>query len=300
MTPTEVIRGAIGPFPDHCAGYLNPGASGGGYIATLKLSVGVVDANMDTGLEGIVAYDRAEKWDAYIGQINMLTASSFCGLNGLIWGYDLAREPDVTADSNLLYTMKGPKDHDGPEIPIRSIKPLLDAARRLFGTEETRRFPPLPGAMVVCANKSITKAGPPKGSDDPGSKIWCTLALAIAKDRTKDACLFIEDASDSVEDLENLHRNIVRSILYCGLDQGVAYKEIFIGYKDITVKPGKVGCALTCAPYVTLAQNAIPEGYVSEDLLKMSIDEWEQALHLGPLEGKEYPVKKWAKHAERP
>ena len=77
-------------FPLTAPLYLNPGASGLGYIATLKLSVGHLIADMDFVLEGIVSYDRAEKNDAYIGQINMVTASSFCGLNGAIWGYDLA------------------------------------------------------------------------------------------------------------------------------------------------------------------------------------------------------------------
>ena len=41
-------------------------------------------------LDDIVAYDRAEANDAYIGQINMETASSFCGIAGQVWGYDLA------------------------------------------------------------------------------------------------------------------------------------------------------------------------------------------------------------------
>jgi histidine decarboxylase len=81
----DVVNGAVGPFKPYCMGYLNPGASGYGYISTVKLSTGVVKtASLDPGTEGIVSYDRCEKNDAYIGQINMLTASSFCGVNGLL------------------------------------------------------------------------------------------------------------------------------------------------------------------------------------------------------------------------
>ena len=91
MTLDEVVNGAIGPFDDYCDGYGNPGASGLGYISVLKLSTGTVVKNLDTVLESIVSYDRAEKNDAYAGQINMLAASSFNGINGAVWGYDLAR-----------------------------------------------------------------------------------------------------------------------------------------------------------------------------------------------------------------
>jgi len=91
----HVVDNAIGPFPQNCAGYMNPPAQGWGYIAALKLSIGTVPADMDDGLDGIVSYDRAECEDAYIGQINMLTASSFWGVNGAVWGYELARHHDL-------------------------------------------------------------------------------------------------------------------------------------------------------------------------------------------------------------
>ena len=48
------------------------------------------------------------------------------------------------------------------------------------------------------------------------------------------------------------------------------------------IQEGYVGCALTCAPYVVLARDALPE----EDpghLLEMTISEWEKALNLPPL-----------------
>ncbi len=44
-----------------------------------------------------------------------------------------------------------------------------------------------------------------------------------------------------------------------------------------------MGCALACAPYVTLARNAIPVGMNPSDLTDITINQWEQALELPPL-----------------
>ena len=98
MNRVDVVNGAVGPFDDYCDGYGNPGSSGGGYISVLKLSTGTVAKTMDSVLEGIVSYDRAEKNDAYAGQINMIAASSFSGPNGAVWGYDLARTTASSTD----------------------------------------------------------------------------------------------------------------------------------------------------------------------------------------------------------
>lgn len=278
--PASVINGAIGSDWYFCMGYLNPGASGLGYISTLKLSVGTVAVdNLDEVTSGIVAYDRCEANDAYIGQINMLTASSFCGLNGAVWGYDLCIADNLRGQK--LYDQPLP---DGSSIPVYNIYPLLDTTLRLFGVESQRRFPPMPGAHVVCANKSITSVGP--------TWVWSAIALAILKDRSSGSCLFIEDTntlcgsygySDVVSFLENTQRLITNSVVLCGKDQSVWYKEIFVGYKFAWVEDGHVGTALTCAPYVTLAKNAIPAYCIPSDLMDMSIDKWEQLLNLRSL-----------------
>ena len=275
----HVVQNAVGPFPDNCAGYMNPPAQGWGYIAALKLSIGTVEADMDEGLDGIVSYDRAECEDAYIGQINMLTASSFCGVNGAVWGYDLARH-DGLVNSLIKPKMMLPR-HDSVEIPIMPLDPLLDAAYRLFGSRDQKRFPPLPGAMVVCANKSQTV------NPERETTIWCALAIAIADDRLTTANLFIENCSDtestSREPLENLERDIALSILRCGRDQDGRYREIFIGMKSQRIKHGTVGCALACAPYVTLPEKAIPRGMKASELTDLTLGEWEAALGLEPM-----------------
>lgn len=35
---SQMVNGAIGPFDPYCMGYMNPGASGDGYISTMKHS----------------------------------------------------------------------------------------------------------------------------------------------------------------------------------------------------------------------------------------------------------------------
>src|SRR4051794_35402511 len=138
MSLNDVVNGAIGSMDDYCMGYMNPGASGDGYIATMKLSVDKVSLEgLDKGAEGIVSYDRCEKDDAYIGQINMGTASSFCGINGALWGYHLAQADNLRG--NMLFEYPGPMyppDEKLPAqgtVPVYGVAPLLDAAERLFG-----------------------------------------------------------------------------------------------------------------------------------------------------------------------
>jgi histidine decarboxylase len=285
LTQADVVAGAISPFNNYCDGYGNPGSSGLGYISFLKLEIGKVKMDMDPGLEGIVSYDRAETQGAYIGQINMITVSSFNGLNGVIWGYDLAKEEDLANQTKKPLFSKMRKD--GKSIPVYSMDSLLDAGLRLRGTNDARRFPPLPGAHVPCATKSETLAGP--------TSIWCGAALAIAEDRTRDANLFIEDAGhdqkaltekERDEYLRAFYEKVVDSIIRCGDDSNVKYKEIYIGYKSEWIPKGYVGCSLVCAPYVVLAKNAIPSNKLPKDLLRMTITEWEKSLGLVPAEEK--------------
>jgi histidine decarboxylase len=296
----EVVNGAVGNFPANCMGYMNPGASGSGYIATMKLSVDAVPMDgLDPGAGGIVSYDRCEKNDAYIGQINMLTASSFCGVNGALWGYHLAVAPEVK-DGTLepMFTYPGP-DYPSDEklpaqgpVPIYPATPLLDAAAGLFGRMNTdgdseadlRRFPPLPGAHVICANKSESRMGP--------GYFWSIIGIAIAEDREKQSSLFIEDcgldthSTDSAQAKDALYTHLLavaKSMVLCGQDQGVTYTSAFIGGKFIDVKEDEWGCALACAPYILLPRDAIAQLDEPAQLIDMTINEWEESLGLKSL-----------------
>ena len=279
MKLEDIVKGAVGPFDDYADGYGNAGASGLGYVSVLKLETGKVKADMDEVLEGIVSYDRAESNGTYVGQINMIAASSFNGLNGAVWGYHLSKHESI-ADGSIkpLFTKTRT---DGFEVPVYSVEPLLNAGQRLFGTRDERRYPILPGAHTICAVKSATAVGP--------TTVWCAIALAIAENREKDSNLFIEDAGDSLpcsndEErtvfLNGLMEKIATSIVRCGDDSKVKYKEIFVGYKMEIIPEGYVGCALTCAPYVVLAKNAVPKNKKPNAMLTMTIADWEKEMGL--------------------
>jgi len=283
-----IDKTAIGPFNQYCDGYGNPGAEGLGYVSVLKVSTGVVEKTDDELLDGIVAYDRAEANDAYIGQINMLTASSFSGLAGQIWGYDLAVSETIRENRQKpLFTVT---QYDGSDLPVYDAAPLLAAGKALFGTEKQRRFPPAPGAHVICANKSVTSYRPINGIPDAAKGesygVWSYIAISIAKDRGRDASLFIEDAglwtsNPSAKELDTYlkkHReSVLWSIVACGKDQSVVYDRTYISYAYVIMQPGQIGTALTAAPYVVLARDAVPEKGFAE-LGKITLKQWEQAV----------------------
>jgi hypothetical protein len=90
----DVITHTVGPEKSYTVGYLNPtGIPGKGctYRATMRLSVATVKAEaLERGTQRIVPYDQCESTDAYIGQMNMMTASSLCGPRTGAAGFDLA------------------------------------------------------------------------------------------------------------------------------------------------------------------------------------------------------------------
>jgi len=281
MMPAEIISGFIGPFENFCDGYGNPGGRGSGYVTVLKLEIGeALLGEMDEVLAEIVSYDSAETTGTYIGQINAITASSFCGPGGALWGYDIAPDRQI-ADGSFLpifYQTRG----DGVDIPIYPLEPLLTAGQKLLGTRDHRRFPIIPGAAVICALKSHSVKGP--------NSVWAPLAVAIAEDHSKDAHLFIEDVGEAIPAadetarefyLDQLLKKIAFSILRCGDNSQVRYKEIFIGYKHAWIEAGYVGCALACVPYVVLAQKAIPPSGPAS-LFSLTLPEWEKAVGFKP------------------
>jgi histidine decarboxylase len=281
MTLADIVSGAIGPYERFCDGYGNPGARGLGYLSVLKLEIGEAPlGEMDEILAEIVSYDSAETTGTYLGQINAVTASSFCGPGGALWGYDVAPAPQIANGSLLpiLYQTRG----DGVEIPVYPLEPLLEAGQKLLGSRDHRRFPVIPGAPVTCALKSRSVRGP--------NSVWAALAVAIAEDHSRDAHLFIEDvgaaipaADESAREffLDRLLEKISLSILRCGDNSQVRYKEIFVGYKHAWIEAGYVGCALACVPYLVLAQQAVPAAGPAS-LLSLTLTEWEKAVGFHP------------------
>ena len=277
---SKVISQAIGPSRQFCMGYMTPGG-GEGYISTLKLSVGTVDVkDLDAVTEYIVSYDRCEKNDAYLGQVNLIKSSLFCGQNGAVWGFDLAMHDDIAKRKEIpIYMQAQP---EGADVPVYNIRPLLEATERLFGRENERRYPVMPGAHAISSSRHIVARGP--------VWVWAIIALAIPKDRSIGACLFAEDAGTYGDDsttegetigyMEGVLRKVTNSIVLCGEDQHVVYDRIYAGYKYIFAEPHQVGSAMACAPSIYLAKDAVPESMNPSDLCTMTISDWEEKLKL--------------------
>ena len=251
----EIIRNAISPYSDYSEGYGNSGSSGNSYILGFCLGTASVKSQFShigsIMLDEINAFDLAETKGPYIGQINMSTVSSFCGPQGLVLGYDIMKEDTLYEDSY------GEVEYKDSKAKVYSIEPLIDATQKMFGTVDERVFPLRPGSHVPFANKTVK-------ADTP-SIIFSCIAIGIAEDREKNACLLMEDVgkieNKGLDSYMHFKTDIIdklaKSVLSVGHNQRVKYKEIFAGIRFQVVKKGEVGCALVAAPYFTLAKNAV-------------------------------------------
>jgi histidine decarboxylase len=289
----EFDHRAIGPFDSFCDGYGRPGARGLGYVCVLKLATALAEKRDDALLDGIVALDRAEAAGAYLGQVNIETASSFCGLAGQVWGHDLATAEAIATNRHpplFSVPQHDGSQHDGSQLPIHDGQPLLEAGEALFGTVSRRRFPLAPGAHVICANRSVTAYRPRTGIPDAergqAYGAWCYLALSIARERDAAADLFMEDAglwSDGEDGgalaawPESHRRCVVDSIVACGSGQGVAFERTYISYAYTLIPPGHLGVALAAAPCIVLARRALPGGDFGR-LYRLTLGEWERQV----------------------
>lgn len=270
----------ISNYDHYCAGYQNPDNQGAGYFLGVCLNVGKVPIKFrhpgSEVLDKINAFDMAEATGTYLGQINMIKVSSFCGLQGQLWGYDIAKHELLRNKKSLLIARI--KNKNNKDISVYSAKPILDAMERLIGTRDEKRFPLLPGSHVPCATKQITKAGP--------CHLYCAIAIGIPQNRKNNACLLMEDIGElgtGTEDGEFLNEykhnvliSVAKSVLAVGENQLISYKEIFVELVDIVVEGGSMGCALIAAPYFCMAKKAVPNNVNSiEDLKKISLREWE-------------------------
>lgn len=264
-----IDRIAISNYERYSRGYMEPGNIGNGYITGLKVDAGVRDKTDDDVLDGIVSYDRAETKNAYIGQINMTTASSFTGPQGHVLGYDLLKNPEVDK-AEPLFTVK---QWDGSSLPIYDAKPLQDALVEYFGTNDNRRHYPAPGSFIVCANKGVTAERPKQDSEmkpGQGYGVWSAIAISFAKDPSKDSSMFIEDAGvwetpnedELIEFLDTRRKAIAKSIAECGEDANTAFAGSWIGFAHAMMKPGQIGNAITVAPYISMPVDSIPGGSI--------------------------------------
>ena len=261
----DVLRSSIGPEKKFCIGYTGQG----GYCIAPVISIGSTRETFSHGdselLDAIVAYDDAEVEDAYIGQINMITVSSFCGPQGVIWGYDVARN-GVPSPPLLNEVEKA--EFEGTNI--FNGEPLRQSSRMLFGTLSKRHFPLQPGSHVPCAAKYRSYNG--------HAVIYAAVAIGIPEDRGSHACLFMEDVGQCrSEDLRSgwketrkrITLNMIRSVLRVGENHGISYGNVITDVIVKEIPEGYIGCALVAAPYFHLASSAY-----EPDLHRLSLQEW--------------------------
>ena len=257
----------VGPFERYCSGCgMEPMAA---YVTTPLIGLGVAPLRDLPGnshlLERIVAFDRAEGEWANVTQTNMVTVSSFNGLQGLLWGYDLLPQPLVPHS-----LIKDPAVFDAA--------PLFAATRSLYGTLCEKRFPIAPGQHLLCASKAFYQSGP--------CRLYGTLAIGIPEDRSRNADLFMEDhgALEETEDEalrqeqeEQAITRLVDAVRQIGENLGIRYMATFASFRARSVQDDEIGCVLTAAPYIYLARKAVPEN--DPDLLtRMTLPQWEAAV----------------------
>lgn len=282
MNTSEKVSLALSPYTDYCEGYGNTGASGNSYFLGVNVGIGVTEKKLghdgSSLLDEINAFDLAETDAAYIGQLNMSVVSSFCGPQGVIWGYDVAKHDSLfEVPTRASYPRQ--VTHRGQTLEIFDGNKLVEATTSLFGTVDARQYPIRPGSHVPFAAKSI--------KTHQAGIIYSALAIGIAARRDQDACLLMEDAGFIGADLQGegyedrIREKMARSILEIGHNQRVNFQHTFIAIRSKQIETGQVGCALVAAPYFTLARNALPTSDItvaSQKLAEMSLSEWKSSI----------------------
>jgi len=263
---TQILQNVVSPFEHYCSSSgMQPTDS---YVTTPLITSSVTPIECSHSgsdlLDKIIAFDRAEGEFANITQTNMVTVSSFNGLNGVILGYDLLRQP----------LQRRPLVDEQQYPHVYDAQPLFDVTQALYGTVKEKHFPIAPGQHLLCAYKTFYHTGP--------SVIYGALALAIAEDRTQNADLYMEDHGTlavghnnqvSPDQQSAVIENLILSVERISQNLGVRYEKVFIGFHYRSVKVGEVGCVITAAPYIHLARQAIPHNDPTF-LQEMALDEW--------------------------
>lgn len=262
-----MIKNFLSKEKDNCEGFF-ANSKGNNYFLGVNFSVAKAPVKLSHKgsniLDCINAFDLAEIKEANIGQINMMTVSSFCGPKGRVWGLDVCR---ADKEESLPIKLK----QNNKEIPVYDITPIKNAFKELVGTIDNPKFPFLSGSHVPCAVKTLTIAGK--------KRIYSALGLGIPVNRDKNACLLMEDVGyipDKVESgkyKKNILKNLAQSVLEIGKNQNIEYKEIFVGITDMQIGKNEIGCALVACPYFLLAQKANPS---KKDIFTLTLDEWKK------------------------
>ncbi len=251
----------------YCEGYF--ATQGPRHLLGVSFTTGVTENGLaspgSTALDDINAFDLAEVAQANLGQLNIITVSSFCGPHGVIWGYDVCRP---AAGIRSL----GTTTRRGRTAEVLDGGALRDAFARLVGSVDEKRFPMFPGSHLPAATKSKTVR--------EEGVVYTGLGIGIPEDRNTAACLMMEDtgfiagSTDAEAHRDRVLECVAQSVLEVGANQRVRYRTVFAGYAGTVVGAGQTGCALVLAPYFLLARDAFPR---HRQLTGMTLEEWEES-----------------------
>ncbi len=253
-------------YEEYCEGYF--ATESPCYMLGITVKAAVVNNELacpgSTLLDEINAFDAAEVSGTNLGQLNVITVSSFCGPEGLVWGLDLC-QPE---DGQLSIGQSTRASH---RAEVYDLDGLMGPFQSLIGTVDEKRFPFMPGSHVPAAMKSKT-------CRDTGT-LYAALALGVPEDRRTNACLMMENTgfcageTDFFLKGQEVLEAQAQSVLAIGENQRVRYSKVFVGIASVQIGPGQTGCAVAMAPYFRMAQGA----FVKErDMTTMTIEDWEE------------------------
>lgn len=233
-TRQAALPGLFGEFEFECSG-----AQSTPYVTVPAISVGRAKMNVPnfpSGLERIAAYDAAEASGPNLGQTNMIRVSSFNSPRGFIWGHDLC--------STKSEEIKGQFD-----LPVFSLEPILRAGEMLLGSSANPGLRISPGELLPCAYKDSYYYGTGHGV--------ASIGIAIAKNRERDADLFLEDHRHAKigfdhSQSEELILEYIRAVIAVSSAQGTEYDRLYFSYRVADVLPAELTCLLTAIPYIKL------------------------------------------------
>ena len=281
MNKKDFLQTIVGRYNKYSDGY---NLSNAGYVSVITLHTSIMDHQLSSVPEiidlskiyEINAFDLAEATGPYMGQINMITVSSFSGPMGFIWGLDIAiNDAFNERETKPILTISDPNE-DKDLISIFSADPLIISAYELFGTEQKKHFPLFPGSHVPCVNSFYY-------SKKADKYVFSAVGIGIPEDRTKNADLFMQYANGVKKNMSEdvirskIIKSIAESVIEVGVNQKVKYKKIYVEVEIKKVPPEKCGCAFTAIPYILLAKDSIPHQKL-EMLPDISLHEWKELV----------------------
>jgi len=244
----KIIKKVLSPYDHYCVGALRKEH----YLTALIMGISAIEKKSKSEvLNSILAFDHAEVEETYIGQINMITVSSFVGPNGLIWGYDIAKEgkfkpSQILSKDNLEKLRK-------MGIKIINGENLRYASKLLFGTNKEKHFPFFPGSLVPCAVKLEFIEGP--------SLSYSAVGISIPENRNNSACIIVEDVGtlneNSRKGRERIILDIIEGLVQINKTHKIKIKEIICDLIIKKINSKELGCALVVIPYFLLARKAL-------------------------------------------